>query len=128
MKTEYDYKFVKNKYLPIIDVLLKSEKNILLTEAYIDSGATISAFNYKVAKVLGIDYKKGKEVISKGITERTKAFKNKIKIIFQNNELELETIFIESDEMQFNLLGLKDFFDAFRITFDNKNKKVLLEN
>jgi len=58
MKTEYDYKFVKNKYLPIIDVLLKSEKNILLTEAYIDSGATISAFNYKVAKVLGIDYKK----------------------------------------------------------------------
>lgn len=36
MTLEYEYKFRKNRYLPIMDILLNDNKNILVTEAYVD--------------------------------------------------------------------------------------------
>lgn len=76
--------------------------------------------------MLGINYKDGEQVITRTVTGKTKAFKKKIKLILKNEKIELESLFIESDEMPFNLLGLKDFFDKFQITFDSKKKKLTL--
>ena len=62
----FPYKRFGNRILPIIPVKIKNGIKSILTEAYMDSGASVSIFNVEIAEVLGIDYTKGKVIYPLG--------------------------------------------------------------
>jgi len=62
MSFSFPYKRFGARILPIIPVKVKYRDKSLLTDAYVDSGASVSTFNAEIAEFLGIDYAKGKVI------------------------------------------------------------------
>ena len=73
MSFSFGYKRFGNRILPIIPVKIKYKNKSLLTDAYVDSGASVSTFNSEIAEFLGIDYVKGKIVYPLGTAGHIKA-------------------------------------------------------
>ena len=127
MVLAFNYKQIGKRFFPIIPVKIGKENTFIETEAYIDSGASISAFHTTLAELLDIDYKKGEIVYPKGTAGHIKAFKVKAKLVVGKTEINCHVLFSNELTTSFNLLGLEGIFDAFKISFDNKNKKIILE-
>lgn len=125
----YSHERVGNRFLPIIPVAIKNNDKIIETTGYIDSGASISAFNTEIGELAGIDYRKGKVVYPKGTAGKIKAYSVETTLIVASKEIRSEVLFSKELSTKFNLIGLKGVFDAFKITFDNKNKRIIfIEN
>lgn len=126
MKFSYRKNLV-GSYFPIIPVRLHFKNKLFDTSALIDSGATISIMQENVAKDLGIDIEKGTEIFIGGVGGRIKGYVHEVIIeIAGNNKFKLQTIFSREYHVSFNLLGRNEFFEKFKITFDEKNKVVEL--
>ena len=123
----FSYKQIGKRFLPIISVKIGKESKFIETEAYVDSGASISAFHTTIAELLNIDYKKGEIVYPKGTAGHIKAYKIKAKLQIEKTEINCNVLFSNELTTKFNLLGLEGVFDTFKILFDNKNKKIILE-
>ncbi len=122
------YKPYRGEYYPIVKIQIKGPKGFLETEAYVDSGASISIFLASFASYLGIDYAKGKIshiMVGDGgfIPVYTHTLPVKIGDIRFNAKIGLSP----SLGADFNLLGQKDIFDRFKITFDRRNKAVAFQ-
>ncbi|MFH1544713.1 MAG: hypothetical protein ABIE23_01285 [archaeon] len=120
----YSYERVGKRFLPIIPVAIKNKDKLIETAAYIDSGASVSVFNTIMAEILGIDYKKGKVIYPRGTAGKIKAYSVETILIVANKEIRSEVLFSNELATKFNLIGLKGVFDAFKVTFDNRNKKI----
>lgn len=57
----------------------------------------------------------------------TKGFVHNLKIEISNKTFTCPVVFSHEYTVSFNLLGRDSFFPHFKITFDEKNKKVDLE-
>lgn len=120
----FPYQQIGKRILPVIKVKLLYEPNFFIVNAYVDSGASISIFSDDVAEILEVDYKKGKEVYPISAAGKIKAYQNEISLEIGGHLFKATVLFSNQLVSKFNLLGLKDVFDNFEITFDNKNKRV----
>ena len=127
MSFTFDYKTLGKRILPIIPVKIKHGNKILLTEAYVDSGASISAFNSEIADFLGIDYLKGKIIYPLGTAGHIKAHLVATTLELNGVDIKCKVLFSKELASKFNLIGLQGVFDKFKVTFDNKNKKITFE-
>lgn len=127
MALAFNYKLIGERFFPIIPVRIHRGNKIIETEAYVDSGASISAFHTIIAELAGIDYQRGKTVYPKGTAVHIRAYKNNVEISIGENRFRCDVIFSGELISRFNLLGLQGVFDRFKITFDNKNKKIVFE-
>lgn len=119
------YKLYKGEFYPIIKITLKGPDGHLETEAYVDSGASTSIFLPAIAENLGIDYKKGKVTYTMvGDGGFIPVYLHKIPIWIGNIPLKATIGFSPHLGADFNLLGQKDIFDRFRVTFDKHKKMV----
>ena len=57
----FPYKQINRRYMPIIPITLYGSNIAISVEAYIDSGATFSVFNYEIAGELKISLKDARE-------------------------------------------------------------------
>ena len=93
--------------------------------AYVDSGAGYSVFHADYAKALGIDLRSGKKVnLVVGDGSKIETFVHKIPVRFAGKEFTAEISFSPSLGIGTNILGMKSFFDEFRICFNNKKQEV----
>ncbi len=121
-KIKFPYKSYKGELYPIINILMEGPNGLLETEAYVDSGASTSIFLTTIASDLGIDYSKGKITYSMvGDGGFIPVYLHRITIKLGQVKFRATIGFSSHLGADFNLIGQKDFFDRFIVTF---NKKV----
>ena len=118
----FPYKIYKGELYPIIRVQMKGPGGYLETEAYVDSGASVSIFLATIASDLGIDYIKGKITYTMvGDGSFIPVYLHTIPIKLGHISFPATIGFSSHLGADFNLIGQKDCFDRFIISFDKKS-------
>lgn len=117
-------------FCPVIPITLVGKES-MDASGLIDSGADFSAMPKDIADILGLDLS-GKQEKIRGIGGETKAVTAKLSLIVEKGHerysipVEFKVLLqIESDFPI--LLGRKNFFEGFKITFDERGQKVILK-
>lgn len=111
---------------PIVPLEVKAADNKWIEfHAYLDSGAGYSVFHSDHAEVLGINIYKGKEInLTVGDGSKIPTFIHKLPVRFAGKKFIAQISFSPSLGIGTNILGMKSFFDNFKICFNNKKKQV----
>lgn len=115
---------------PIVYLEIKAkDENWYNIPAYVDSGAGYSVFHVDYAEALGINFRSGREVsLTVGDGAEIPTFVHKLPVRFAGKEFIAEISFSPSLGIGTNILGMKSFFDNFRICFNNKRKVVEIKS
>lgn len=122
---EFPYLPYRSFHLPLIPITVGSG---LVLYALIDSGATVSLFESKVAEALGIKLTRGKKRLLTGIGGRVLAYEHRIMIQVGTDRFACRICFSPELKVSFNLLGQEDFFDHFTVTLIKRQKTLRLES
>jgi hypothetical protein len=96
--------------------------------AYVDSGSFYSLFDDKVAELLGLDLLKGEKVLAVvGDGSFIPVYLHKVGMRIGIDEFALKIGFSSKLGVGFNLLGM-DVFDRYRVTFDNRSRKIIFQS
>jgi len=124
----FEYQNLKDYYRPIIPVFLEYNQSYSSCIMLVDSGAVCSAISYAVAEQLGIDCSELKyHTDGKGAGGYFDyhQFDENIKLIIatpDGEDIEFESPVIITDRASsYGILGQKNFFQTFRIAFQEKN-------
>lgn len=124
---EYSDKFGKI-LRPLALVTLSANQKSIQVPMYIDSGADVTMIPLRAGNDLGFKYDPDKIFQMSGIAGSLPCQLEKAEVTIGNQKLLADITWALSDEAPF-LLGRKDIFRFFRITFDeNKRKVEFLEN
>jgi predicted aspartyl protease len=115
---------------PVIPVILTHKESIEVS-ALLDSGADFCAIPQGVAEILGVGLSGKREKI-RGIGGEAETIQTRITITIErgHERYSVPTDFkvVLGHESDFPvILGRKDFFERFKITFDEKERKVVLK-
>lgn len=114
-------------YRPVIPIKLSLNKREIIFDGLVDSGADESTFRGWIAKILGHDVYKGEKKIFSGIGGSVLAYQHKTYLKLNGVEFVAKVYYShEWDDMPFGLLGQASFFLHFDVTFNYKEKFVLL--
>jgi predicted aspartyl protease len=127
MKTQYNYMQLENGHFPLIPVMVKAGNSDYHNIALIDSGASFSVFQKDAAHSLGLRIEEGSPILVEGAGGLLQAYVHRLTLKVAENEFLCDICFSEQYSVRMNLLGRKDFFEKFLITFDEKNRKFFLE-
>ena len=122
---KFDYLEYNGTKAPIIPVALKSNEGWRYTTAYVDSGASYSIFKVQEAERLGLNIRSGKKsfvVVGDGSCIPIYFFTLPVRIA--NIELTATISFSEKLGVGFNLLGRKDIFSVFDVTFSDTKESI----
>ncbi|OGX38946.1 MAG: hypothetical protein A3D87_03635 [Omnitrophica WOR_2 bacterium RIFCSPHIGHO2_02_FULL_50_17] len=115
--------FSRGQFAPIVNLEVWGGGRWIEVEAYIDSGATYSIFHADTAGILGIAYANGKKIMIRvGDGNLISVYLNKLPVKFAEHRFNAAVGFSKDLGVGFNLLGRVDFFDRFRICFNDKEK------
>lgn len=121
----FSYKNYKLIACPIVTIEVRNsgiKKNI---DAYVDSGASISIFSIQEAIRLGINYQKGKEIfITVGDGSSIPVYLHNFPVRIGEVSFRATIGFSPRLGVGFNLIGRKDFFSHFDITFSDTSKAI----
>ena len=124
-KIQLPYKQFKGGYYPVIDIWMKGPTGIYEVEAFVDSGASTSIFRSTVADELGINYIRGRVTYSMvGDGSYIPIYLHKVPIKIGNIWLRAAIGFSSHLGVDINLLGQKDIFDRFIVSFDKRRRIV----
>ena len=125
---EFKYALHKRRDIPLIPVGLRTRGKWMEVWAYVDSGSFYSIFDEKVAEVLDINLETGKRVLAVvGDGSFIPIYLHKVGIRIGEDEFGMNIGFSPKLGVGFNLLGM-DIFNRYRVVFDNRAKKVILES
>ena len=96
-------------------------------EAIVDSGATRTTFHAQIGRALGFDIEKGELEEPIGITGKAaKTYVHDIALYAPGGVIQTKAAF--SDELPCaGLLGMRGFFEHFKVTFDSAANELVLE-
>lgn len=114
-------------YFPIVNFTVYFKNNASKTSALIDSGATISIFREDVAEQLGIKIENGEKITLGGVGGRIVGYIHKLNLRIADKVFICSVVFSREYTVSLNLLGRSDFFDRFKIIFEEKKKVIKLE-
>ena len=117
---------LKVSFFPIIPVRLASKSAETNTSALIDSGATISIFQAKIAENLGITIENGNEIYLGRVAGRIKGYVHRLKLETANKNFFCPIVFSYEYKVSLNLLGRQIFFKQFTITFEEQKHLIHL--
>ncbi len=121
----FPYRIYHGLYCPIVPLGITGPSGTIITEAYVDSGAFYSIFSFNVAIGLGLAYKKVSSspvIVGDGNTIPVYFHRLPIKIGFVN--LKATIGFSDKLGIGFNLLGRKDIFSRFDVTFSDRKRII----
>ena len=120
---QFPYAKIKpNVFGPIVKVEILGE-SWLEFEAFVDTGASFSIFHADVAKLLNIKYWRSKPVfVTVGDGVSIPVYEHRLKVRFSEKEFFATIGFSARLGVGFNLIGREDFFEQFRICFNDREK------
>ena len=125
--TVFPYYFNGSEYYPVVPVVFVVGKKRIRTQALIDSGATISVFGEETAENLGVKIEKGEKTILGGVGGRIIGYIHKLRLRVAGKYFICPIVFSREYLVSFNLLGREEFFQRFKIIFEEKKNLVRLE-
>jgi hypothetical protein len=126
MRAVFPYFRKGAQWYPVIDVTLQGAKDEITVKALLDSGASFSVFRPEIADEIGIAVEKGTPLYLEGIGGRILGYMHRIPVRVGVKKFLCKFVFSREFTVSFNLVGRDNFFSNFRITFDDKNKRVIL--
>lgn len=125
MSNSFSYLKKNNQYFPILEINLKGK---LKVKALVDSGATLSVFRPEIADYLGIPIFRGKQIYLTGVGGRILGYLHKVDLSVDGREFfKCKIVFSKEFTVSFNILGRDNFFIPFLITFNERNRKIVLD-
>jgi len=112
---------------PIVPLRFHIGKTIIDSGALIDSGATVSIFKEDVAISLGLEIEKGKEIWLGGVGGHIKGYLHELKVEVAGKKFVCPIVFSREYLVSFNLLGRQEFFNRFKIVFEEEKNRLRLE-
>lgn len=112
---------------PIVPLRFHIGKTTIDSSASVDSGATVSIFRADVASNLGLDIEKGTEIWLGGVGGHIKGYLHNVKIEVAGKKFVCPIVFSREYLVSFNLLGRQEFFQRFKISFEEKKNLVRVE-
>lgn len=136
MALSFHYKEVKIPGLPLvkrpmIPIVFSHEGEAFETMGLLDSGADFTAFTKEIAEVLGLDLSGPREK-ALGVGGDIETIRSKVNITISKAHehysfsIPVKVLLIENSSTP-PLLGREGFFDEFRITFEERAKKIILK-
>ena len=95
-------------------------------EALMDSGANISIFHPDLAFRLRLKINKGSPIDLTGVGGRIRAYIHPLELEIGSRRFITYVAFSEDFKVSLNILGRRDVFEQFRITFDERKKQIVL--
>ena len=118
---KFPYVELRGRLLPIVPV----EVNDIEFYAFLDSGASFSIFHSDIAEILEIQIESGEKVlVTVGDGSLIPVYMHELKVKFAGKEFEARIGLSKKLGIGFDIIGRKDFFENFKICFDEKNKTV----
>ena len=112
---------------PIIDIIIKTDKNFAIYPVLIDSGADYCIFNVELAKALGIKLTKKRTSFGGVGKDKIKGFWGEVEIKLGNHSYPTKTIFAEISDFGHGILGQQGFFDHFDVKLSYQKQEIELE-
>jgi len=110
---------------PIILLELKGPLGWKEMIAYVDSGASFSIFSINEASRLGIEYTSGKELmVTVGDGSFIPVYLHRLSVKISHISFKATIGFSPRLGVGFNLLGRKDIFEQFDVTFSDSRRTV----
>jgi len=128
--TRYEFKYLpfRGLHLPIVPVQLRTPASSwLATGALLDPGASISLLDGDIARRVAIPIRKGTRITPAGVGGAISAYVHQIILKIGDEEFEAEVAFTYRRKLPVNLLGRTGVFERFLVTFDERNRRTILE-
>ena len=126
-KKEHSRTFAKLIYRPVAEIYLKSQSEKLIRfDPYIDSGADITLLPYSLGKLLGLEVNRKKVEEITGIKGSVPVVYDEVDAGIGEFNFKLKVAWAQVEEVP-SLLGRKDVFDFFNVTFKQKSKIIIFE-
>ena len=121
----FPYKNYKLNACPIITIEVEYNKTKKNIDAYVDSGASFSIFSVQETIRLGLPYQKGKKLFATvGDGSSIPVYLHTLPVKIGNVSFSATIGFSPRLGIGFNLIGRKDFFTFFDITFSDSAKTI----
>ncbi|MBI4162310.1 MAG: hypothetical protein HY513_01395 [Candidatus Aenigmarchaeota archaeon] len=121
------YTEVRGKFYPIIELILEYNRKEIGISAIIDSGATLSVFDAKIAEKLNINLENGEKRVFQSATSKLIAYVHELEMTIVGHKFPCKIAFSNDLSTSFNLLGRETIFDKFLITFNERQKELMLD-
>lgn len=124
---EFSYFTLRERHYPFIPTkLYYGDKNVK-TYGLLDSGSTLSVFRNEIAEDLGIEIHSGQEKMLQSASGLIRVFIHPLTVEVDKERFNMNIGFSGELSTSFNILGREGFFEHFRITFDERQKKIVME-
>ena len=123
----FPYSYRRQQLFPMIPVTVTTETCDIATDALLDSGANISVFRQEIAECLGLQIESGEEILLHGLGGRVIGYIHDVTMIVEQISFPCKIVFSSELTVGVNIIGRQDFFQKFKITFDERNKELTLE-
>ena len=124
---KFPYSYRKQQLFQIIPVTVSIESYDISTDALLDSGANISVFRQEIAECLGLQIESGEEILLHGLGGRVMGYIHEVTMKVEQISFPCKVVFSSELTVGINLIGRQDFFEKFKVTFNENNKEVILE-
>lgn len=118
----------QTRWVPVVPATIRHGDRAIKTEGLVDSGADLTTMPIAWANELGVDLKRGttKEIRMTLGAQPRKAYAPRETLIAEiaGRRVTLEPVFAGVDELT---LGRADLFHAFRVTFDERARELVLD-
>ncbi len=128
MRKDFSYFQKDGNLYPLIDVSVINRGESIIIKALVDSGASFSVFRSEVAEYIGIDIEKGRKIYLEGVGGRILGYIHNTTLAVAGKRLQCKVVFSKEFTVSFNLLGRDNFFYPFLITFNEKGRKIIIED
>ncbi len=115
---------------PIISIKVKGPSRTIKYEVLVDSGADACIFHAELGELLGIDVENGRSGTLSGISgKEAQYFLHDVEVQLGKFKTKIEVGFfsgISTHSAPYGVVGHKNFFEFFKITFDTKKENLKL--
>ena len=115
-------------HLPVIPITLENEGKTFGVMCLIDSGAEYCILDAEIGRSLGLVIEEGQAVSLSGVQEpKFTAYLHDIQYRIGERSYPATIGFVDNAQMGYGILGRNGFFDYFKVCFDHREKKVVLD-
>lgn len=125
---KFPYQLFRGSYYPIIPIAVINTERKVNTSVLVDSGAAISIFNSAVGRFVGIDIESGEKRVFQGASAKLTGYIHNIEFVVAGKKINCRAAFSDDLSTSFNLLGREGVFDKFLITFNEKEREIIMDD
>ena len=123
---KFPYLAYKGIPCPIVKVALRGLWGWFPILAYVDSGATYSLFSIQLAEEIGLRYARGRpDHVVIGDGSAIPVYLHRLPLRIGPHQLRVTVGFSPRLGVRFNLLGRRDIFSRFDVTFSDSRKTLI---